>query len=108
MRKKISFIEYVFVSSSAQKSAILFAMLGTKILCSADIECSCILCQESVHIKLSSGERFDIRRDVFQGPSLSGGEQNGQPLLNSFRKRRLGEMLDERRLWLRVVDNTEA
>ena len=83
-------------------------MLGTEILCSADIERPCILCQESVHIELGSGERFDIRRDVFQGPSLSGGKQNGQPFLNSFRQRRLGEMLDERRLWLRVVDNTEA
>ena len=85
MSKKVSFIEYVFVPSSAPKCAISFAVLSTEILCSADVECPCILCQESVHIELGSGERFDIRRDVFQGPSLSGGEQDGQPFLNSFR-----------------------
>ena len=85
MKEKVPFIKYVFVSSSAQKSAVSFAMLSTKILCSADIERPCILCQESVHIELGCGERFDIRRDVFQGPSFSGGKQNGQPLLNSFR-----------------------
>ena len=80
-------------------------MFSTEIFHSGDIDWSCVLGENGIHIELVCSQGKHEWRDLFQLPLLSGGEENVQSLHNSQWQTLLSKSPDDRRSLLIIYQD---